>query len=103
MAKTTLNALGERLPLISIIMPVYNSEKFVRHTLESVRRQTYRNLEVLMIDDGSTDGTARILSEYVELDRRFHMIQVPNGGASAARNVGRNCSSITYATSEHCP
>ncbi len=88
MAKTTLNALGERLPLISIIMPVYNSEKFIRHTLESVRRQTYRNLEVLMIDDGSTDGTARILSEYVELDRRFHMIQVQNGGASAARNVG---------------
>ena len=93
MAKSSRLGAGEHLPLISIIMPVYNTEQYIRHTLESVRKQTYRNLEILMIDDGSTDATAGILREYVELDRRFRMIQVPNGGASAARNAGLEAAS----------
>ena len=88
MARAKLPGLPGSGPLISVILPAYNVEAYVRHTLESLRRQSYHHLEVLMVDDGSTDGTHAILSEYADLDRRFILVSRANGGLSAARNTG---------------
>lgn len=82
--------------LISIIIPVYNVKKYIRRNLDSVRNQTYKKLEVILVDDGSSDGTAEILDEYAALDERFKVIHKENGGSSSARNVG-----IEEATGEY--
>ena len=75
-------------PLISVIVPVYNLEAYIQHTLESLFAQTYRELEVIAIDDGSTDGSSKILDEYAAHEPRLQVIHQPNGGVSAARNAG---------------
>ena len=74
--------------LISVIVPVYNAEEWMRESLESIRAQSYKNLEVLLIDDGSTDGSGAICDEYAAMDGRFVAIHKENGGVSSARNVG---------------
>lgn len=71
---------------ISVIVPVYNGEKYLRECLDSVANQTLREIEVLCVDDGSTDGSAAILKEYAEKDVRFQCISQKNLGVSAARN-----------------
>ena len=75
-------------PLISVIVPVYNTEKYLRKCLNSICGQTYRNLEILCVNDGSTDGSAAILEEYAARDARIKVFTQPNGGLSAARNTG---------------
>lgn len=75
-------------PLISIIIPVYNGEKYLRRCLDSIVAQTYTNYECLMIDDGSTDSSGAILDEYAARDNRFIAIHKENGGVSSARNIG---------------
>ncbi len=70
-----------------MIIPVYNAEKYLRRCLDSLRDQTWRNIEVLMIDDGSTDRSLSICCRYAEKDSRFNVIRKQNGGASSARNV----------------
>ena len=65
--------------LISVIIPVYNTEMYLRECLETVRCQTYSNLEILIVDDGSTDGSARICKEYCDKDPRFHLIDHASG------------------------
>lgn len=73
--------------LVSIIIPVYNSEKYIRETLNSVLAQTYRNWELEITDDCSTDRTAEIIQEYVDKDNRIHYWRLNNNsGAGAARN-----------------
>ena len=74
--------------LISVIIPVYNTESYLRECLETVRCQTYSNLEILIVDDGSTDGSAQICREYCNQDPRFHLIQKKNQGLGEARNTG---------------
>lgn len=74
--------------LISVIIPIYNSEKYLRMTLESLKQQTYTEFEAIMIDDGSTDSSGIIADKFAEQDRRFHVIHVKNGGVSKARNIG---------------
>lgn len=74
--------------LISIIIPIYNVEKYLRICLESVINQTYTNFEVIMVDDGSTDNSVCICKEYCNNDNRFKLFQKENGGASSARNLG---------------
>ena len=74
--------------LISVIIPCYNSEKCIRKCLDSVLSQTYRNLEILAIDDGSTDNTAAVLDEYAKADSRISLVRQPNCGAGAASNRG---------------
>ena len=74
--------------LISVIIPCYNSERHIRKCLDSVLSQTYRNLEIVMIDDGSTDNTAQILRQYAQMDKRIVFLQQPNAGAGAASNLG---------------
>lgn len=82
--------------LISIIIPVYNSREYLTETLESVRRQTYQNIEVLLVDDGSTDGSGQICDEYAKKDLRFRVFHLTNGGVAAARNYALDRASGGY-------
>lgn len=75
-------------PLISVIVPVYNVEPYLRRCVDSILRQTYRNLEILLIDDGSTDGSGTICDEYARQDARVRVIHQKNQGQAAARNHG---------------
>jgi glycosyltransferase involved in cell wall biosynthesis len=75
-------------PLVTVVIPAYNAASTINETLTSVRAQTYRNLEVLVIDDGSDDDTAAIVSEHAIEDCRVRLINQPNSGVAAARNRG---------------
>ena len=75
------------MDLISVIVPVYNVEKYLKRCVESILNQTYSELEVLLIDDGSTDQSGRICEEY-SYDPRVRIVHKPNGGLSDARNTG---------------
>ncbi|MDO4583202.1 MAG: glycosyltransferase family 2 protein [Planctomycetia bacterium] len=83
-------------PKISIIIPVYNVEKYLRQCLDSVVNQTMPEIEVICIDDGSTDGSGAILDEYAARDSRIHVIRQPNQGVGVARNLGIQQSSSPY-------
>ncbi len=73
---------------ISVIIPVYNVEKYLRRCLDSVINQTFRDLEIICVNDGSTDGSAEILEEYKSKDARIILLNQENLGLSAARNTG---------------
>jgi len=75
-------------PLISIIIPVYNAQAYLSEAIDSVRQQTCTNWELLLIDDGSQDRSLAICYTYAQQDERIHVISIPNGGVSHARNVG---------------
>lgn len=74
--------------LVSIIIPVYNTEKFLCECLDTVLNQTYKNLEIILIDDGSIDNSGKICDEYAKIDNRIKVIHQNNQGVSAARNRG---------------
>lgn len=74
--------------LISIIVPIYNTEKYLKKCLDSIINQTYKQIEILLIDDGSTDGCGKICDEYSKKDDRIIVIHKKNGGLSDARNIG---------------
>lgn len=80
-------AIEEALPLVSVIIPAYNAERFIRQTLESVVAQTYRNIEILVVDDGSQDQTAEIVREFTKRDDRIILLTQSNSGVAAARNL----------------
>jgi glycosyltransferase involved in cell wall biosynthesis len=75
-------------PLVTLIVPAYNAERYIARTMHSLLAQTYRHLEVVVIDDGSTDGTADVVESIREQDPRVVLIQQPNRGVAAARNAG---------------
>lgn len=74
-------------PLISVIVPVYNTEKFLAEALDSVINQTYTNLEIIIVDDGSTDTSGEIAERYANQDKRIKVIHRPNSGLSVTRNT----------------
>ena len=77
-------------PLISIIIPVYNTERYLSQCLDSVIGQTYDNLEIICVNDGSMDDSLRVLEQYVQQDSRIKLISQANSGASVARNKALN-------------
>ena len=82
--------------LISIIIPVYNVEKYLTACLDSVKNQTYKNIEVILINDGSIDGSAEICNRYAALDDRFKVINTVHKGVNASRNEGLRAAKGDY-------
>ena len=78
----------EQAPLISIIMPVYNAGVLLHTAVESVLRQSFADFELLLVDDGSTDGSAALAHELAKKDGRIRVLEQPNAGICAARNLG---------------
>ena len=74
--------------MISVIVPVYNVEEYLEECLESIKRQTYIDIEVILVNDGSTDGSKEICERYCEKDSRFKLVNQENKGLSGARNRG---------------
>lgn len=83
-------------PLISIVVPVYNTEEYLGKCLDTLVKQTYKNIEVIIVDDGSTDSSAEIADRYVQKHSGFHCFSKENGGLSSARNFGIEKSSGEY-------
>jgi CDP-glycerol glycerophosphotransferase len=82
-----------RVPRISVVVPIFNVEPYLRDCLESIARQTVSDLEVILVDDGSTDGSAAIAEQFAAKDSRFRLIRQPNGGLGHARNTGVDAAS----------
>lgn len=82
--------------LVSIVVPVYNVEDYLPECLDSLLAQTYGNLEIILVDDGSTDGSSAICREYVERDERIRVYRKENGGLSSARNYGTSRATGAY-------
>ena len=76
--------------LISVIVPIYNVEKYLNKCIDSIINQKYKNLEIILVDDGSPDNSGKICDEYSKKDNRIKVIHKENGGVSSARNVGIN-------------
>ncbi|MEX0628551.1 MAG: glycosyltransferase family 2 protein, partial [Cucumibacter sp.] len=83
-------------PLVSVIVPAFNAERFIVRTLKSAQAQTLRNIEFIVVDDGSTDATATLAMGLAETDRRIHVIRSVNQGVAAARNLGLKAATGTY-------
>lgn len=81
---------------VSIIVPVYNAEQYLGYTITSILKQTYKNIEIILVNDGSKDDSLIICQNYAAIDDRVKVLDVPNGGVSNARNCG-----IESATGEY--
>ena len=86
----------KELPLVSVIIPTYNVEKFIKQCIDSILTQTYKNTEIICIDDGSTDNTISILEFLEKKDKRVKLIRQDHCGVSAARNKGLECAKGKY-------
>ena len=84
--------------MISVIVPVYNVEPYLRECIDSILSQTYRDFELILVDDGSPDNCGAICDEYAEKDTRIRVIHQENGGLSAARNAGLDIARGEYVT-----
>lgn len=82
--------------LISVIVPIYNVEKYLHRCVDSILNQTYKNLEIILVDDGSTDSSPQICDEYAQKDNRVIVIHKQNGGLSSARNAGLDIANGDY-------
>jgi len=81
---------------ISVIVPVYNIEKYIGECLESLLNQTYKDLEIILVDDGSKDNSGRLCDNYAAADKRIKVVHQKNGGVSVARNAGLEAASGDY-------
>ncbi|RGS75650.1 glycosyltransferase family 2 protein [Ruminococcus bromii] len=84
--------------VISVIVPTYNSEKTIERCLLSILKQTYENLEVIVVNDGSSDSTETICEKMASCDSRLKVITIKNGGVSHARNIGIDNAKGDYIT-----
>ena len=87
------------LPKVSIIVPIYNAERYIKECLLSLLNQTYKNIEIICIDDGSTDNSLSIVENYARLDNRIIMLTQKHNGVSAARNIGLRAMTGNYVMS----
>ncbi len=90
------NMTGKRKPLVSVIVPYYNTEKFLERCVNSITSQTYDKLEIILVDDGSLDSSFSLAEKLAESDDRIRNISVPHGGVSAARNSGLKVATGEY-------
>lgn len=90
--------MNDRIPMLSVVIPVYNVEPYLRRGLDSVLAQSFADMEVICIDDGSTDGCAEILDEYGQIDDRMRVIHKKNGGLVSARKAGAMLANGKYIT-----
>ena len=81
---------------VSIIVPVYNVEDCLSYCVDSLRQQTYKNIEIILVDDGSTDRSGEICDQYAQEDERIKVLHIDNGGQSRARNIGVQASSSEW-------
>lgn len=88
--------MGEIQPLVSVIMPAYNSEKYIGKSIESVLAQDYEKFELIIVDDGSKDGTKSIVEQYAKNDIRIKLLEQANQGVSVARNKGLDTATGEY-------
>ncbi|MDY6407580.1 MAG: glycosyltransferase, partial [Pseudomonadota bacterium] len=84
------------MPEVSVIVPIYKTEKYLRRCLDSICAQTFRDIEIICINDGSPDNSLSILDEYAIRDTRIQIINQENKGQSAARNIGLDKAQGTY-------
>lgn len=92
------NENTDKQPLLSVIVPVYNVEEYLKRCVESILEQTYPNLEVILVDDGSPDGSGALCDEIAASDDRVRVIHKKNGGLSSARNAGIDIATGDYIT-----
>ncbi|MDD9266529.1 glycosyltransferase family 2 protein [Paenibacillus sp. GCM10023248] len=83
-------------PKVSVIVPVYNCEKYISNCLESIISQTYSNIEIILVNDGSTDGSENLIKKYLDIDKRIFYCYQDNSGPSTARNKGISSASGEY-------
>ena len=88
--------VNKPLPLISIIVPIYNIAEYASECIQSLINQTYKNIEIILVDDGSTDHSPAICDEFAEQDERIKVIHKRNGGLSDARNAGLDVATGEY-------
>lgn len=88
--------MSKKQALVSIIVPVYNAQDYLSYCIESLINQSYRNLEIILVDDGSTDDSGQICDTYAAQDSRIHVIHQQNGGISRAQNAGLDHAMGTY-------
>lgn len=93
-----MEIINEEYFLISIVIPVYNAEKYLEQCLNSIKNQTYKNFEVILVNDGSIDHSESICMDFVKVDTRFKYFTKVNGGASSARNLGLDNAQGKYIT-----
>ncbi len=84
--------------LVSVIIPVYNVEKYLSRCIKSVQDQTYKDLEIILVDDGSTDSSGKLCDDFAQVDSRAIVIHKENGGLSSARNAGIEVANGVYTT-----
>lgn len=82
--------------LISIVVPIYNVQDYLERCIQSLISQTYKNIEIILVDDGATDNSGKLCDEYLKKDERIKVIHKENGGLSDARNVGKENANGKY-------
>lgn len=91
-----IGGIGEKMAEISIIVPVYQVERYISQCIESIQAQTFYDFELILIDDGSTDSSGKICDQYAEKDARIQVVHTNNEGAAAARNIGLDLACGSY-------